>query len=142
MRLERKEVTMLNVITISGRLTDQPDLRRTGNGTAVASFTLACERDFKNGSGQRETDFIPVVAWRQTGEFVSNHFSKGQQAMVTGRLQVRKWQDKEGNNRYATEVVAEHVYFCGSKNETGKPVNVTVGEDYSLLDGDDEEMPF
>lgn len=133
---------MLNVITISGRLTDHPDLRRTGNGTAVASFTLACERDFKNSSGQRETDFIPVVAWRQTGEFVANHFVKGQKAMVTGRLQVRKWQDKEGNNRYATEVVAEHVYFCGSKNETGKPVNVTVDEDYSLLDGDDEEMPF
>ncbi len=130
---------MLNVITISGRLTDQPDLRRTGNGTAVASFTLACERDFKNSSGQRETDFIPVVAWRQTGEFVANHFGKGQQAMVTGRLQVRKWQDKDGNNRYATEVVAEHVYFCGGKD--GKPASAP-SEDYALLDDPDEDMPF
>ena len=133
---------MLNVITISGRLTDQPDLRRTGNGTAVASFTLACERDYKNGSGQRETDFIPVVAWRQTAEFVSNHFGKGQQTMVTGRLQVRKWQDKDGNNRYATEVVAENVYFCGSKTE-GRPDSVTPpGEDYAEIDGPDDELPF
>lgn len=133
---------MLNVITISGRLTDQPDLRRTGNGTAVASFTLACERDYKNGSGQRETDFIPVVSWRQTAEFVSSYFGKGQQAMVTGRLQVRKWQDKDGNNRYATEVVAEHVYFCGSKAD-GKPASVTPpGEDFAELDGTDDDLPF
>ena len=133
---------MLNVITISGRLTDQPDLRRTGNGTAVASFTLACERDFKNGSGQRETDFIPCVAWRQTGEFVANYFAKGQQAIVTGRLQMRRWTDKDGNKRTTSEVVAEHVYFCGGKTE-GRPASVTPpGEDYAEIDGPDDELPF
>lgn len=131
---------MLNVVTISGRLTADPEQRRTGNGIAVTSFTLACERDYKDGNGQRETDFIPIVAWRQTAEFVSNYFAKGQQAMVSGRLQVRKWQDKDGNNRYATEVVAEHVYFCGSKGE-GKPAS-TPSEDFALLDDPDEDMPF
>ncbi len=131
---------MLNVVTISGRLAADPEQRRTGNGIAVTSFTLACERDYKDGGGNREADFIPVVAWRQTAEFVSNYFAKGQQAMVTGRLQVRKWQDKDGNNRYSTEVVAENVYFCGGKSE-GKPASAP-NEDYGLLDGDDEDMPF
>ena len=134
-----KDKTMLNIITISGRLTDQPDLRRTDSGIAVASFTLAVDRDFKSSSGERETDFIPCVAWRQTGEFVSNYFTKGQQAAVTGRLQIRKWKDKDGNSRSTAEVVAEHVYFCGSKEQTGKTAPKT---DYGLIEEPDENLPF
>ena len=130
---------MLNIITISGRLTDQPDLRRTDSGIAVASFTLAVDRDFKSSSGERETDFIPCVAWRQTGEFVSNYFTKGQQAVVTGRLQIRKWKDKDGNSRSTAEVVAEHVYFCGGKSESTVASPKT---DYGLIEEPDENLPF
>ena len=133
---------MLNTITISGRLVSDPELRRTGGGVAVASFTLAVERDYKDASGQRETDFIPCVAWRQTGEFVSNYFSKGQQAIVTGRLQMRRWTDKDGNKRTTSEVVAEHVYFCGGKTDS-KAASVTPpGEDFAELDGTDDDLPF
>lgn len=133
---------MLNTITISGRLVSDPELRRTGGGVSVASFTLAVERDYKDASGQRETDFIPCVAWRQTGEFASNYFSKGQQAIATGRLQMRRWTDKDGNKRTTSEVVAEHVYFCGGKAE-GKPASVTPpGEDFAELDGTDDDLPF
>ena len=99
---------MLNHITIMGRLTRDPELRRTGSGTAVASFTLAVDRDFgKNENGERETDFIDCVAWRQTGEFVSKYFTKGRMAVVSGRLQIRGWTDKDGNKRRSAEVVAE-----------------------------------
>ena len=109
---------MLNHITIMGRLTRDPELRRTGSGIAVASFTLAVDRDFTDKqSGEKETDFIDCVAWRQTGEFVSKYFTKGRMAVVSGRLQVRKWQNKEGENRYSTEVVADNVYFGDSKKE-------------------------
>ena len=109
---------MLNHITIMGRLTRDPELRRTGSGIAVASFTIAVDRDYsgKDG-GEKETDFIDCVAWRQTGEFVSKYFTKGRMAVVSGRLQIRKWQNKDGENRYSTEVVADHVYFGDSKKE-------------------------
>ena len=111
---------MLNHITIMGRMTRDPELRRTGNGIAVTSFTLAVDRDIapKDG-GQRETDFIDCVAWRQTGEFVSKYFEKGQMAVVSGRLQIRPWTDKEGNKRYAAEVVADNVYFGEGKRNPG-----------------------
>ncbi len=111
---------MLNVITIQGRLTRDPELRHTANGTAVASFALAVDRDYtsKDGGG-RETDFVDVVAWRSTAEFVSKYFTKGQLAIVSGRLQIRPWTDDNGNKRRSTEVVAEHVYFGGSKKENG-----------------------
>ena len=107
---------MLNHITIMGRLTRDPELRRTGSGIAVASFTVAVDRDFapKDG-GDRETDFIDCVAWRQTGEFVSKYFSKGSMAVVSGRLQIRGWTDKDGNKRRTAEVVADNVYFGESK---------------------------
>ena len=109
---------MLNHITIMGRLTRDPELRRTGSGVAVASFTLAVDRDFgKNENGERETDFIDCVAWRQTGEFVSKYFTKGRMAVVSGRLQIRNWNDKDGNKRRSAEVVADNVYFGDSKRD-------------------------
>ena len=109
---------MLNHITLMGRLTRDPELRRTGSGIAVASFTLAVDRDFspKDG-GERETDFIDCVAWRQTGEFVSKYFTKGRMAVVSGRLQIRNWNDKDGNKRRSAEVVADNVYFGDSRRD-------------------------
>lgn len=110
---------MLNHIVIMGRLTRDPELRRTGSGIAVASFTLAVDRDFapKDG-GERETDFIDCVAWRQTGEFVSKYFAKGRMAVVSGRLQIRNWTDKDGNKRRSAEVIADNVYFGDSKRDS------------------------
>ena len=145
---------MLNHITIMGRLVRDPELRRTGSGIAVASFTLAVDRDFgpKDG-GEKECDFIDCVAWRNTGEFVSKYFTKGRMAVVSGRLQIRKWQDKEGNNRRAAEVVADNVYFGDSKKDgaadtTATPANNYVppvqpdAGDFALLDDDDAQLPF
>ena len=106
---------MLNRIFLMGRLTRDPELRRTQSGTAVASFALAVDRDYKDQDGQRETDFVDIVAWRSTAEFVSKYFSKGRMAVVDGRLQVRLWTDKDGNKRRTTEVVADNVYFGDSK---------------------------
>ena len=109
---------MLNHIIIMGRLARDPELRHTQTGAAVASFTLAVDQDFKDkNTGERATDWISVVAWRQTGEFVSRYFSKGRMAVVEGRLQVRDWTDKEGNRRTSAEVVADNIYFCDSKRE-------------------------
>ena len=108
---------MLNKIILMGRLARDPELRRTGSGIAVTSFRLACDRDFKSQSGEKETDWIDVVAWRNTAEFVSKYFTKGRLAIVEGRLQTRDWTDKDGNKRVATEVVAENVYFGDSKRD-------------------------
>ena len=107
---------MLNHITIMGRLTRDAELRRTGSGTAVASFTVAVDRDYAAEGQDRETDFIDCVAWRSTGEFVSRYFAKGSMIVVSGRLQERRWTDKEGNKHRATEVVADNVYFGESKS--------------------------
>ena len=109
---------MLNHIVLMGRLTRDPELRRTGSGIAVASFRLAVDRDFgpKDGA-ERETDFIDIVAWRSTAEFVSRFFTKGRMAVVSGRLQMRNWTDKEGNKRTTAEVVADNVYFGDSKRD-------------------------
>ena len=107
---------MLNHIVIMGRLTRDPELRRTGSGVAVASFTVAVDRDFGGrDGGEKETDFIDCVAWRQTGEFVSKYFTKGSMIVVSGRLQIRSWTDKDGNKRRTAEVVADNVYFGESK---------------------------
>ena len=108
---------MLNKIFIMGRLTRDPELRRTQNGTAVAGFALAVDRDYKNADGTKDTDFIEVVAWRSSAEFVSKYFAKGRMAIVEGRLQIRDWQDKDGNKRRSAEVVADNVYFGDSKKE-------------------------
>lgn len=162
---------MLNHITIMGRLTRDPELRRTGSGIAVASFTIACDRDFGGQDGQKEVDFIDCVAWRNTGEFVAQYFTKGRMIVVDGRLQSRKYTDKDGNKRTAAEVVADHCYFGDSKREDGNqggnympPVNYPINRPennggygggygggyapaapasgFSMLDDDDSQIPF
>ena len=122
---------MLNHITIMGRLTRDPELRRTGSGIAVASFTVAVDRDFgKNENGEKETDFIDCVAWRNTAEFVSKYASKGRMVAVSGRLQIRGWTDKDGNKRRTAEVVADNVYFGDSKRESDNGGNAFGGNTY------------
>ena len=149
---------MLNHITIMGRLTRDPELRRTASGVAVASFTLAVDRDFSPKEGEKETDFIDCVAWRNTGEFVSKYFSKGRMAVVSGRLQIRGWTDKDGNKRRTAEIVADNVYFADSKKEAsndnsasnggGYPENAygggypAPGSDFATLEDDDAQLPF
>ena len=160
---------MLNHIAIMGRLTRDPELRRTGSGIAVASFTVAVDRDFgKNENGEKETDFIDCVAWRQTGEFVSKYFTKGRMAVVSGRLQIRPWTDKDGNKRRTAEIVADNVYFGDSKrdgdsgnayggnayggNNYAAPAAPAYGgysapaaapaSDFAMLSDDDAQLPF
>lgn len=108
---------MLNKIIVMGRLTRDPELRRTQSGLAVTSFSVACDRDFKNQAGEKETDFIDVVAWRSTAEFVSKYFTKGRMAVVEGRLQIRDWTDNNGGKRRNAEIVADNVYFGDSKRD-------------------------
>ena len=156
---------MLNHVTLMGRLTRDPELRRTGSGIAVASFTLAVDRDFapKDG-GDRETDFVDCVAWRQTGEFVSKYFTKGRMAVVSGRLQIRSWTDKDGNKRRSAEIVADNVYFGDSKRDEGSVSSYSYGSyepapmssgfagyaapasapasDFAMLEDDDAQLPF
>ena len=158
---------MLNHITIMGRLTRDPELRRTGSGIAVASFTLAVDRDFSpRDGGERETDFIDCVAWRQTGEFVSKYFTKGSMIVVSGRLQIRNWNDKDGNKRRSAEVVADNCYFGDSKRDgdsgsayggnsfAGAYSAPSAGfggysapasapaSDFAMLEDDDAQLPF
>mgnify|MGYP001026149623 CR=1 FL=1 len=110
---------MLNRIVIMGRLVRDPELRTTQTGVPVTSFTLAVDRDYKNrDSGEKSTDFIDVVAWRQTAEFICKYFAKGRMAVAEGRLQIRDWKDREGNNRRSAEVVADNVYFGDSKRDS------------------------
>ena len=163
---------MLNHITIMGRLTRDPELRRTGSGIAVASFTVAVDRDFGGrDGGERETDFIDCVAWRQTGEFVSKYFTKGSMIVVSGRLQIRNWTDKEGNKRRSAEVVADNCYFgeskrsnegnayggnsYGNNNYGGNAYSAPApsyggysapasapASDFAMLEDDDAQLPF
>ena len=141
---------MLNKILIMGRLTRDPELRRTGSGTAVTSFSLACDRDFKSQSGDKETDFIEVVAWKNTAEFVSKYFSKGRMAVVDGRLQIRDWTDKAGNKRTTAEVVADNVYFADSKRsesndnqkENFNALSGRLSDDFAPISEEDGEIPF
>ena len=124
---------MLNHITIMGRLVRDPELRRTGSGIAVTSFTVAVDRDFGGrDGGEKETDFIDCVAWRQTGEFVSKYFTKGSMIVVSGRLQIRNWNDKDGNKRRSAEVVADNVYFGESKrsSDAGSAYGGSTGSSY------------
>lgn len=153
---------MLNRCIIMGRLGRDPELRYTQNGTPVSSFTLAVDRDFKDKqTGERATDWINVVAWRSTAEFVSRYFSKGRMAVVEGRLQMRDWTDKEGNKRTTAEVVANNVYFADSKREDsggnyggqggyggysapadGYPAQPDSDSDFSELTTEDGDLPF
>ena len=159
---------MLNRIILMGRLTRDPELRHTQTGTAVASFSLAVDRDFKDKStGEKSTDFIDIVAWRSTAEFVSRYFTKGRMAVVEGRLQLRDWTDRDGNKRRTAEVVAENVYFGDSKRDAeaggyapapayggysapvapaapapGAYAAPTGGDQFADLSDDDGELPF
>ena len=154
---------MLNRIIIMGRLARDPELRRTQTGTPVASFRLAVDRDFKDKStGERSTDWIDVVAWRATAEFVSRYFTKGRMAVVEGRLQMRDWTDKDGNKRTSAEVVADNVYFGDSKRDgdgggystgysqggysapapSGYGAPPADGDQFAELSDDDGELPF
>ena len=134
---------MLNKIFLQGRLVADPELRRTPSGVAVATFRLAVDRDFKDKeTGERQADFINIVAWRQTGVFVNQYFSKGRMAVVEGKLQTRTYDDQEGNRRYITEVVADNVYFADSKRDGdgGKPEEFREPEFTEYTD--DGETPF
>lgn len=145
---------MLNHIDIMGRLTRDPEYRTTGSGISVANFSVAVERDFKSDGGEKETDFIDCVAWRQTAEFVTKYMTKGSMVAVSGRLQVRSWMDKDGNKRRTAEIVADSVYFGESKRQSGggtSPAAAAYGsnartavpaQDFALLDGPDEQLPF
>ena len=144
---------MLNQISIQGRFTRDPELRHTPNSVPVASFTLACERDIKDSqTGERGCDFIDVVVWRHTAEFVSKYFFKGNMAVATGRLQLRDWTDKQGNKRRSAEVVADNVYFCESKKDSDNTYtsgsSVSSGSygsavpEYTQIDMDDGDLPF
>lgn len=126
---------MLNHIVLQGRFTRDPELRRTAAGVAVATFTLAVDRDFKTEGGEN-VDFIDIVAWRNTAEFVARNFSKGRMAVVSGRLQIRTWNDKEGNKRRNAEVIADNVYFSDSK-PTGNSGQATPAESYGNPYGGD-----
>lgn len=135
---------MLNHIDFMGRLTRDPELRRTQSGKAVTSFTLACDRDFKSDDGPT-ADFVDVVTWGATAEFVAQYFTKGRMAVVSGRLQVRGWTDKEGNKRRTTEIVADRVYFGDSKREAQSDSNdagLQAPAEFAQLDDDDSELPF
>lgn len=133
---------MLNSVIIMGRLTRDPELRRTQSGTAVTSFTMAVDRDFKSQSGEKETDFIDVVAWRNTGEFAAKYLAKGRMAAVEGRIQVRDWQDKDGNRRKSVEVVADNVYFADSKRDSKPQESRTVDDQEFDEIEDDGDFPF
>ena len=140
---------MLNSISVMGRLTRDPELRRTGSGKPVTSFTLACDRDFKNQqTGEKEVDFLDCVAWGASGENVAKYFRKGQMAMVTGRLQIRQYTDKSGQKRSRAEIVVASVYFCGGR-ENGAQANCepdtaypTQRNDYAMVEDEDAQLPF
>ena len=150
---------MLNRIVLMGRLTRDPELRRTQSGTAVTSFSIACDRDFKSQSGEKETDFIDIVAWRGTAEFVSKYFAKGRMAIVEGRLQIRDWTDNNGGKRRSAEVIADNIYFGDSKRDSapsdygapppygapsgrGTPATMESRSDFAEIGEEDGELPF
>lgn len=160
---------MLNLIVAMGRLVRDPEVRMTEAGAAVTSWTLAVERDYPGQDGNRETDFIDCVAWKKTAEFVCKYFSKGNMMAVKGRLQIRRWTDKDGNKRRTAEIVADNVYFAGLKKDSGSGNSRTeypdVGKglytgadygggfsvpgaiipddgDYPLLTDDDSSLPY
>lgn len=132
---------MLNHIVLMGRLTRDPELRRTQSGIAVASFALAVDQDYKSQNGERGVDFINVVAWRGTAEFAEKYFEKGQMAVVSGRLSTRNYEDKSGNKRTAYEVVASNIYFGGSNGNTGSAETDVAPQSFNDL-SDESDLPF
>lgn len=134
---------MLNQITIMGRLTKDPELRRTPNGNAVSTFTIACDRDVKDKNGEKACDFIECVCWEGVAEFACKHLSKGKQVVVVGRLQLRKWQDKDGINRTTAEIITRSIYFADSKPQEGSysPYAASVGK-FAEITEEDGDLPF
>ena len=138
---------MLNKAILMGRLTSDPELRSTPQNRTVASFTIACERDFKGPNGERQTDFLDIVAWGKTAEFVSRYFTKGQLVAVAGRIQTRTWTDKQENKRKNVEVLAEEVHFAEPKRDNGNTMptfdpNNYGGNAFAMMSGDDSDLPF
>lgn len=134
---------MLNKVVLIGRFVKDPELRATQGGTSVASFTLAVDRDYKGQDGEKQTDFINCVAWKQTAEFISHWFKKGNLVCVEGSIQTRSWKDNDGNNRYATEVVVDRSHFVESKKEAAEQAEVETmpTESFAPL-GQDDDLPF
>lgn len=143
---------MLNHVCLMGRICNEIELRRTGSGVAVTSFTLAVDRDFKNSGGEKETDFFDIVCWKNTAEFVEKYFSKGKMAIVNGRLQGRSWTDKDSNKRKTVEVVADSVYFgerkettsTGFKNMPNPHIQAEnfTAKNFALIEDNYEQLPF
>lgn len=134
----------LNRVTIMGRMTKDPELRTTPAGVSVASFSIAVDRDFRDKQGEKQTDFFDVTAWRGTAEFISRNFGKGRMIVVDGRLQMRKWTDKDGNTRTAAEILAENVYFGDSKPDSYRNNIIAPSEAgfTELSEGDGDGLPF
>ena len=149
---------MLNRIILQGRATRDAELRRTGSGTAVSSFSLAVDRNFKSQSGEKEVDFVDIVSWKNTAEFAGKYVKKGRMVIVEGRLQIRDWTDKDGNKRRSAEVVADNVYFGdfkrddapaynalaygGTAGSSGAPQPVDAHSDFAEIGEEDGELPF
>lgn len=132
---------MLNSIVIMGRLTSTPELKTTNSGLSVTSFTVAVDRRFQKQGEEKQTDFLTVVAWRQAADFVCKYFNKGDMIAVQGELQTRRYEDKDGNKRTATEIIADNVSFCGGKKESAQAAAQT-GESYDDYAGNDDDLPF
>ena len=133
---------MLNTITVAGRICNDLELKVTNTGTEVVSFTVACERDFKDKNGEKQTDFIDCIAFKNTAQFVSRYFSKGRMAIVNGQLQTRSWEDKNGNKRKSVEIIANNVYFGDSKqSDNGAVPQVAQQQGFVELDNGDD-LPF
>lgn len=133
---------MLNHIVIMGRLVADPELRTTTSNIKVASLRIACDRDSYGKDKERVADFIDCVAWRGTGEFICRNFHKGDMIVVSGRLQIRPWEDKNGNKRYSTEIIVGDVYFGGSKRSAASDVDASQDAVFNELDGDNDELPW
>lgn len=134
---------MLNTCSLQGRLTKDPELRHSPSGISVTSFTVACERSYVRQGMERQVDWIDVVAWRQTAEFVCNYFHKGSMIVLDGQLQTRTYKDKDGNNHKAYEVYANHIYFGEREKRERDEFNQSPPDDYfSQIDSDEEDLPF
>ena len=130
----------MNIIAIKGRLVRDPEIRHTQSGVSVTTITVAVDRSYSAG-GEKQTDFFDCVFWRQGAEFVSKYFKKGKEIVVTGEMQSRKWQDKEGNNRISWEIQNAHAEFCGGKGENTQQEKQNVS-DYAVVDDSSEDIPF
>ena len=132
---------MLNLVAVMGRLARDPEMRQTATGKNVVSFSIACDRGRKDANGQSQTDWLNVVAWDKTAEFICRYFQKGQLIVIDGRLQSRSYQDKSGQNRTATEIVAQNVNFAGNAQSAAPALSQGSGDDYAEIE-DNGDLPF